>query len=179
MEPGNRMIHYEELLETLVNDYAERVKRLAYTYVKSWQAAEDITQEVFISCYNNLDSFRGDSSYKTWIFRITVNKSKDYLKSRWYKSIVPFDFGRSLLPGIKASPEDEVIEKNGDYTLSTHVLNLPAKYREVIILYYYEDLNIAEISKMTNIKIDTVKTRLRRAKSLLRKLYEGVEQDGE
>lgn len=179
LEPGRRSINNEELLETLVDEYAERVKRLAFTYVKSWQAAEDITQEVFISCYKNLDSFRLESSYKTWIFKVTVNKSKDYLKSKWYRSIVPFDFSWSLLSGMKASPEDEVIEKNDEYLLSKNVLSLPVKYREVIILYYYEDLNIREISELTKLNFDTVKTRLRRAKSLLRKMYEGVEQDGE
>lgn len=179
LEPGRRTITTEELLEMLVDEYSARVKRLAYTYVKSWQAAEDITQEVFISCYKNLDSFRIESSYKTWLFKITVNKSKDYLKSKWYKSIVPFDFNWSLFSGMKASPEDEVIEKNDEYILSEKVLRLPAKYREVIILYYYEDLNIREISELSNINLDTVKTRLRRAKSLLRKMYEGVELDGE
>ncbi|WP_342032480.1 sigma-70 family RNA polymerase sigma factor [Mesobacillus boroniphilus] len=163
----------------LIEDYADRVNRLAYTYVKSWQSAEDITQEVFISCYKNLDSFRSESSYKTWIFKITVNKCKDYLKSKWYKSIVPIEFGWSLIPGSKTSPEEDVINKNKHYTLSKNVMSLPAKYREIIILYYYEDLNIAEISNLTSINLDTVKTRLRRAKALLRKKYEGVDENGE
>ncbi|GAM14484.1 sigma-70 family RNA polymerase sigma factor [Mesobacillus selenatarsenatis] len=179
MEPGRRYISNEELLEVLIENYAERVNRLAYTYVKSWQAAEDITQEVFVSCYKNLDSFRCDSSYKTWIFKITVNKCKDYLKSKWYKSFVPFDFRWTIIPGTIASPEEEVIEKNTHHTLSENVMSLPKKYREVIILYYYEDLNISEISKLTNINLETVKTRLRRAKALLRKKYEGVDENGE
>lgn len=179
MEPGRKYISNEELLEKLIENYAEHVNRLAYTYVKNWQAAEDITQEVFISCYKNLDSFRKDSSYKTWIFKITVNKCKDYLKSKWYKSFLPIDFGWSFKLETKDSPEEQVIEQNTQYTLSKNVMSLPAKYREIIILYYYEDMNIAEISKLTNINLDTVKTRLRRAKALLRKMYEGVDENGE
>ena len=84
-----------ELLRELIDDYAERIKRLAYTYVKNWAVADDITQDVFISCFKNIVHFRGDSSYKTWLFKITVNRCKDYLKSKWFRSMIPLRGMRS------------------------------------------------------------------------------------
>lgn len=57
----------EDILKRLIDEYAQQIKRLIYTYVRDWAAADDITQEIFVKCYLNLDSFRGDSSYKTWL----------------------------------------------------------------------------------------------------------------
>ncbi|WP_257988185.1 sigma-70 family RNA polymerase sigma factor [Bacillus sp. V33-4] len=71
----------EDRLVWLMEEYGKSVVRLAYTYVRQKQLAEDIAQEVFIKCYKNLNMFRNESSYKTWIYRITVNKCKDVMKS--------------------------------------------------------------------------------------------------
>ncbi|WP_369385783.1 sigma-70 family RNA polymerase sigma factor [Mesobacillus boroniphilus] len=78
----------KEKLSWLMDEYGDKIIRLAYTYVRSHQAAEDITQEVFLKCYEKMHLFRGDSSYKTWLYKITVNKCKDYLKSWSYKNII-------------------------------------------------------------------------------------------
>ncbi|MGD6992958.1 sigma-70 family RNA polymerase sigma factor [Sutcliffiella horikoshii] len=78
----------ESLLEGLIDDYGTELKRIAFLYVKDESLAEDIIQEVFISCYHHLDSFRKESSYKTWLIRITVNKSKDALKLWSFRNFV-------------------------------------------------------------------------------------------
>ncbi|WP_312097217.1 sigma-70 family RNA polymerase sigma factor [Niallia sp.] len=162
----------EELLRELIELYAESIKRLAYTYVKNWSAAEDITQEVFIKCYENIEGFRGDSSYKTWLYKITRNKCKDYLKSKWYRSFFPTDFMQERIGNNEFSTEEQALNKLEDIELSQKVLALPTKYREIIILFYYEQLKMKEIEALTHLNVDTIKTRLRRGKKLLQKKME-------
>jgi RNA polymerase sigma factor (sigma-70 family) len=77
----------EDQIVWLMEEYGDMVIRLAFTYVKQKQLAEDISQEVFISCYKNLTTFQNKSSYKTWIYRITVNKCKDLLRSWSFKNL--------------------------------------------------------------------------------------------
>ncbi|WLR61482.1 sigma-70 family RNA polymerase sigma factor [Guptibacillus hwajinpoensis] len=162
-----------EIVRELIDDFAEQIKRLAYTYVKNWSVADDITQEVFISCFKNIDHFRGESSYKTWLFKITVNRCKDYLKSKWFRSMVPFRGDEKV--EVATGLDEILVQKSEGEEISQKVLSLSVKYREVIILFYYEDLSLQEIEELTGIKTETVKTRLRRAKLQLRELYKEVE----
>jgi RNA polymerase sigma-70 factor, ECF subfamily len=163
----------EELLEKLIDLYGENIRKLSFTYVRSWAVAEDITQETFITCYRKMKDFRGESSYKTWIYKIAINKCKDFIKSKWFRFGVPFHLFKENFSIKTNSIEENFIEKEEDYILSKHVLSLPSKYRDVIIFYYYEELKIWEIEELTGIKQDTIKTRLRRAKEQLRKKLEG------
>ncbi|MBF0705430.1 sigma-70 family RNA polymerase sigma factor [Alkalihalobacillus hwajinpoensis] len=162
-----------EIVREFIDDFAEQIKRLAYTYVKNWAVADDITQEVFISCFKNIEHFRGESSYKTWLFKITVNRCKDYLKSKWFRSMVPFRGDEKV--EVAAGLDEILVQKSEGEEISQKVLSLSVKYREVIILFYYEDLGLQEIEELTGIKTETVKTRLRRAKLQLRELYKEVE----
>lgn len=74
----------DKKIELLINEYESDVKRYAYKIVKDWGIAEDITQEVFLTCYIRIDQFRGDSSLKTWLLKITTNKCIDELKNNRY-----------------------------------------------------------------------------------------------
>jgi RNA polymerase sigma-70 factor, ECF subfamily len=174
-----RELTKEEILEFLVDDYWISVKKLAFTYVKDWALAEDITQEVFIKCYNNIERFRGDSSYKTWLYKITVNRCKDEFKSKWYRT---FNF----LEGVKEkttkstiSAEQSFLEKDERQEFYEFVLVLPMKYREVIILFYYEEMSLEEIHNLLETNINTVKSRLKRGKLLLKNMVVGGSFNGE
>lgn len=160
------------LLEHLIDQFGERVKKLAFTYVKDWAIAEDVAQEVFISVYKNLDRFRGDASYKTWIYKITMNKSKDAIKTRFLRPTKLLGKLKLQNEAYEQSAEENVFEEIGDIRLSEAVMKLPVKYREVIMLYYYENLKLEEIKSVTKLNLSTIKTRLRRAKAMLRDLYE-------
>lgn len=162
----------EELLRFLIEEYAEQIKRLAYTYVKYWSTAEDIMQEVYIKCYQKLETFRGESSYKTWLYKIAINKSKDYLKSKWYKNIFPSENIYDSILKTTDSPELQLMENQENIAFLKLVMDLPSIYREVIILFYYEQLKISEIHEVTGVNQETLKTRLRRAKKILRNKYE-------
>jgi RNA polymerase sigma-70 factor, ECF subfamily len=159
----------EQRFELLLDEYGEKLTRLAYTYVKDWGKAEDIVQDTFLSFYAKQDQFRGDCSLKNWLFKLTINRCKDYLKSSAYKRLI---FGTILdkwMPTTNSSPELKLIVKNDYDELATHIMNLPIKYRECIIFYYQEELSVAEISEMLQEKEATIKTRLHRARLLLKK----------
>ncbi|UFT98436.1 sigma-70 family RNA polymerase sigma factor [Radiobacillus kanasensis] len=160
----------DDLLIYLVQTYGKSVKKFAYTYVKDWTLTEDIAQDVFMNCYHHLDNFRNEASYKTWIFTITANKSKDVLKSSWFKQL--FRIGDKEPLNKSSSAEELYLAKNAEEQVVQSVMTLPIKYREVIILYYYEDMKIKEMQELLRVNENTIKTRLSRAKGLIRKKLE-------
>lgn len=168
----------EETIEVLVDDYWISVKKLAYTYVKDWSLAEDITQEVFIKCYNNLERFRGESSYKTWLYKITVNRCKDEFRSKWYRTLnfLSGTMGKTVNSSISA--EQSFLEEDERQEFYELVLALPMKYREVIILFYYEEMSLDEIHNLLETNINTVKSRLKRGKLFLKNMVEGGSFNG-
>jgi RNA polymerase sigma-70 factor, ECF subfamily len=168
----------EETLETLVDEYWISVKKLAYTYVKDWALAEDITQEVFIKCYNNLGHFRGDSSYKTWLYKITVNRCRDEFRSKWYRTLNFLDSAMGKTVNTSISAEQSFLEEDERQEFYELVLSLPLKYREVIILFYYEEMSLDEIHNLLETNINTVKTRLKRGKFYLKNMVEGGSFNG-
>ncbi|MEH7252445.1 sigma-70 family RNA polymerase sigma factor [Neobacillus niacini] len=179
IEPmGLNDLNRKETIEWLMNEYGRSVVRLAFTFVKKEQLAEDIAQEVFIKCYQKLDNFRGEASYKTWIYRITVNLCKDRLRSWSYKNIILTEFfSKSSID--HHTPESELMYMEEKKEISIKVLALPIKYREVVILYYYEELSYNQIADLLDISLPTIKTRLHRARLSLKKtMEEGGRDDG-
>jgi RNA polymerase sigma factor (sigma-70 family) len=175
-ESSTAEIHHlpkEEQLISLMEEYGDMVVRLAFTYVKQKQLAEDISQEVFISCYKSLDRFQNKATYKTWLYRITVNKCKDLLKSWSFKNIYYKDVISSLIKNGTNPSDASVIEKEEKEWVFERVLTLPIKLREVVILHYYEELSITDISVLIGINSNTVKTRLHRARSILKNSLKG------
>jgi RNA polymerase sigma-70 factor, ECF subfamily len=172
--------YVEQRFEVLLDEYGEKLTRLVYTYVKDWGKAEDIVQETFLTFYAKQDQFRGECSLKNWLYKIAVNRCKDYLKSSAYKRLFLGPIIDKWMPTTNATPELKLIVKTEYEALATQVMKLPLKYRECIILYYQEELSIAEISQLLFEKEATVKTRLHRARQMLKKelLAEGSEAHG-
>ncbi|WP_260412623.1 sigma-70 family RNA polymerase sigma factor [Alkalihalobacillus sp. TS-13] len=170
----------EEVLEHMMDQYGEKLTRLAYTYVKDWGKAEDIVQESFVACYTKLDTFRGESSVKTWIYRITINRCHDYHRTWSFKNLHFTDKISRWMKGEAQTPEADLIAKDESETLAKQVLTLPLKYREVLLLYYFEELSIQEISMMLLTNESTIKTRLHRGRQLLKEVIssEGSIGDG-
>lgn len=156
----------EELIAELLALYGTELKRIAFMYVHDHALTEDILQEVFIACYNHLDNFRGESSYKTWLVKITVNKCKDSLR-RWSMRNIIYKPKIDMQKLHHSSPELTYISKVEDIELVEQVMSLPIKLRDVIILFYYQELSVEEISSILCININTVKSRLFRARKKL------------
>ncbi|MCA1054198.1 sigma-70 family RNA polymerase sigma factor [Rossellomorea aquimaris] len=130
----------ERSIRYLVIQYGEDVKRLIYSYVKNWSAAEDLVQEVFITVYQKMDTLENASSAKAWIFSIAANKSKDYLRSWHYRKLLLTN--TFSMTTSKEGPEDWLMKQQQKTELSEAIFALPVKYREVIMFFYYQELRI-------------------------------------
>ncbi len=162
-----------EVLEDLMQQYGSELKRIAFLYVQDQTECEDIIQEVFISAFKNLSGFRHEASYKTWLIRMTINKCKDYHRLWSIRNLI-------YKPAVKllkkeSSAEEELLGEEDAKEVVAKIAALPAKYKEVLILYYYQDMTMQEISDVLEIKLNTVKSRLLRGKQALQaKLERGV-----
>ncbi|PLT29271.1 sigma-70 family RNA polymerase sigma factor [Peribacillus deserti] len=170
----------DSFLEEIMNQYGNDVLYVAYSYVKDYSLAEDIAQDVFVKIYKQYDSFRGESSLRTWIIRIAINQSKDYLKSWQARKVILTNKINMYVKNNDHSTESLAVKKENSKELWSSVLSMPIKYREVIFLYYFEDMKINEISKCLNQNENTIKSRMVRAKEILSKMYpKGVQLYGE
>ena len=166
------------VLEKIMIEYGNELVRLAFSYVKDAESAKDLVQNTFIKCYKHLDSYRYDAQLKTWLYRITINECKDYLKSWNYKMVQVKSFVNETAKSILPSTEKTVIDKYNNDEIKDTIFSLPKVYREVVYLYYYDSLKTEEISEVLDIPVNTVKTRLRRAKHRLESMIKEAEFNG-
>ncbi|NMA64786.1 MAG: sigma-70 family RNA polymerase sigma factor [Clostridiaceae bacterium] len=161
----------QEITE-IIEQYGDDVYRVAFAILKSKELAEDIFQETFLRVCRSFSSYRGDSSLKTWITSIAVNLCRDYMRSSWKRRVVITD--EFVTYTSSDSDTEEIIEKRSERDeLLKAVMNLSDKYREVVILYYYQELDIKEISRVLKIPQGTVKSRLYKARNLLYSMMGG------
>jgi len=145
--------------ETL-DRYASMVYRLAFTRTKNCFDADDVLQEVFMRYIRSTPDFRDEEHRKAWLIRTTINCSKTLLTSAWFRKTVPME--DTLCTHMKEHSE-----------VYYAVMELPAQYRTVIHLFYYEDYAVADIAVLLGCKQGTVKTRLHRARNMLREKLKG------
>lgn len=163
----------EDLIDEIMNKYGQEVLQLVYSYVNNKEVAEDLTQDIFVKCYKSLHTYKGNSNLKTWLWRIAINHCKDYIKSWYNKKVIVTEDDFTYMESQKESVEQIVIQNAEDRRLASAVMSLPIKYREVIYLFYYEELSIKEIATVIEVKENTIKTRLKKAKELLKEGLEG------
>ena len=163
----------EEWLNALMDEFALPLTKIAYTYTSDWGKAQEIVQDVFVTCYSQYERRICIKSYKAWIYRITINRAKDFKKTAWYKRIFLANRWIEEKPAT-VQIEKHVIERDRDLLLSEAILALPEKYRNVIILYYYEQFSVKDISSILNISENTVKTQLKRGREKLKITLEEV-----
>lgn len=163
-------------IEALIKDYGNDVLRTAYMYVKDIHTAEDIFQEVFIKVNQKLSTFEGNSSIKTWIIRIAINACKDYLKSAYNRRVVPMmEYQEDAI--VSESDFEEVEKQDTNHLIKKTVLSLPAKYRDVVLCVYFQEMTISEAAQTLNIAEGTAKSRLSRARQKLKVTLEGRVSD--
>ena len=146
-----------EDLTRYIGLYHGTVYRLAYSYVKNTADAEDITQETFLKLYKFRGAFQADENCKAWLIRVTINLSKNLLRSGWFTK-------RTELT------EDIPCEDKQDRSLIEYVMALPEKYRVAIHLYYYEGYSVKEIADITGATASSVTTRLMRGRERLKEM---------
>ena len=159
-------------------EYGNELVRLAFYYVKDAEVAKDMVQNTFIKCYKNIDSYRFEAKIKTWLYRITINECKDYLKSWHYKMVQVKSFVNETAKSVLPSIEKTVIDKYNNEVIKDIIFSLPKVYKEVVYLFYYDSLTTEEIAEVLDIPMNTVKTRLRRAKQRLESMIKEAELNG-
>lgn len=147
-------------LEKMIEKYSDMVYRLALTRTKSKENSEDVYQDVFLRLSKKLPDFESEEHEKAWLIRVTINCSKNLLNSKFLK------YKEEL-------KEDITFETKERHDIYYAVQELPLKYRTIIHLYYYENYKINEISKILNIKENTIKSNLSRAREKLKQKVEG------
>ena len=152
----------DEKLEVLVDKYQVSLLKVCFTFLRDRSLAEDAVQETFIKVYQSLDSFQGNSSEKTWIFKIAMNTCRDMLRGRWFRFV-----DRRI--DLSQLPEQTVQLEDGDKEIMESVMALPVKLREVILLCSFEGMSTYEAAESLGITQQAVSSRLKRAKEMLRK----------
>lgn len=147
-----------EQVEILMTSYGNEILRLCFMYLKDYHLAQDAFQETFLRAYKGYGKYRKDSTERTWISKIAINVCKDILKSSWNKKV---DLVREIF-------DQTDIREEKDDALLQEVMMLSPKYKEVVLLYYYQEFKINEISKILGISETAVNKRLARAKDKLK-----------
>lgn len=162
-EPGNDR---DQVLVQLVNQYQGLLLRMCYVYLRDMEMARDAVQDTFLKAYQSWESFRRDCSEKTWLIQIAMNTCRDMQRSAWFRHhdrrITPESLPQTC---CQASDDNEL-------DVLCDVMNLPAKLKEVIILYYWQNMNVNEIAQVLSISHSTVSSRLKRAKEKLHDVLE-------
>ncbi len=160
----------DQVIERLIEDYQTPLLRLCYIRLKDRMLAEDAVQETFLKAYRGFDHFRGESSEKTWLFKIAVNVCRDVQRGSWFRHT-----DRRVTPEMLPEAADQPAERDIDLTLA--IMNLPVKLRDAMILYYYQDMGTEEIAAVLGIAQSSVSNRLKRGRERLHKALEGRDQD--
>ena len=157
----------------LIQKYQRQVYNLAYRMLGNAEDSGDIVQETFIRAYGALGSFRQDANFVTWLYKITSNLCIDQLRSRKNKGTlsleVELEEGREPAANIRtSSPENVVIRENTRDIIHKAIMNLPEKYRAVVVMRHLHDMSVEEIATALELPSGTVKTHLFRAREMLR-----------
>lgn len=157
----------EEEINTAIEQYADTVKRICIVHLKNYADTEDIFQTVFLKYALSSAVFENTEHEKAWFIRVTINACRDLLRSFFRSRTVPLD--------VLADQEAPSFADNRE--VLDAVLSLPAKYRDVVYLHYYEGYTAPQIGEILGKKTNTVYTLLTRAREQLRRLLGGDEDE--
>ena len=147
-----------ERFTQLAQAYMDTVFRVAFSYLKSREDADDVVQNALLALYRTDRDFESDEHVKAWLIRVAANESRKLLRSPWRRRGEPLEDYENTLRFDQ--PEDR--------ELYAAVMDLDVKYRAVIVLYYYEGYSIRETARLLGVPPATVGTRLARAREKLR-----------
>lgn len=172
----NLSLNSKDDFEKVLELYGKTVYRLAYARTGSVHDAEDVLQEVFLRYAKNEITFNDENHRKAWLLKVTSNCSKSLVTSSWNRRRYDADIESGAVNGFDTiSNAAEDAERNSrNKLIRSAVLKLPEKYRAVIHLFYFEGMSVEEISRIEEISISSVKTRLHRARKILKEHLEGV-----
>ena len=157
---------YKQQAERLANTYADAILRLSYAYLKNTQDAQDVCQTVFVRLLTEPREFESGEHERAYILRMAANACTDLLKSPWRRRTCDLE-ACAQVPAPETS----------DGSVLAAVNQLPAHYRSVIYLFYYEGYQASEIGEILGVPTATIHTRLARGRARLRELLGGTEYE--
>lgn len=162
-----------EAFGTLVERYEEKLLRYGRRFLSRSEDIEDIVQDVFMSAYQNIKGFDTRARFSPWIYRIAHNAFVNEFRKHKRTPVVFVDFDTLISHPVYDDPAlHEREQKEMRVMIEKGLGEMEIKYREVLILYYLEDMSYKEISDILKVPTGTVGIRIKRAKSLLRKVYD-------
>jgi RNA polymerase sigma-70 factor (ECF subfamily) len=163
----------------LASLYGPRIQQLAFRYLKNWEDAEEVAQDVLMKVYRKIDAFRGDAALSSWIYRITFNTAMSRLRTARYARPAEVQPPESRVEGMEhvtAEPadwtslaDDQVMRAQMRAQLIEALTHLPEVYRVPVLLRDINGLSTEEASAILKVKPQTLKSRLHRGRLILRK----------
>jgi RNA polymerase sigma-70 factor, ECF subfamily len=173
-----------ELYSELIDRYSNKVYSTAYSYTHNQEEARDLVQEILIKVYNNLHGFKSEAKFSTWMYRIAVNSCIDWSRRHKSKNLITAwsTDDDNILDNITSGsdgPEDVLLKQEQKDAVRSMVADLPEIYKTVLILYYFEEMQVQEICNILDCPRKTIETRLYRAKGILKSLLKQEFSGGE
>jgi RNA polymerase sigma-70 factor (ECF subfamily) len=159
-----------DAFEKLVRRWQHRLIALAWRYCRERALAEDMAQDVFLKVFRSLASFRGDSAFSTWLISVAVNTFRTRLRAEGQRPIA-LDAER-----LTTGRTDEVEERQRAEAVRRAVLTLPERYRDAILVFYFEERDLSESARILGLAEGTLKARLHRGRELLRRKCADLEE---
>jgi RNA polymerase sigma-70 factor, ECF subfamily len=165
----------KQAFELLVSKYQRKLSRLLSRFIRDSTEVEDVTQEAFIKAYRALPSFRGDSAFYTWLYRIGINTAKNYLVAMGRRAPTTTDIDSEEAEGFEDgeqlrdlnTPENEMMSRQVAETVNQTLEELPEELRTAITLREIEGLSYEDIANIMNCPIGTVRSRIFRAREAI------------
>lgn len=151
----------EERLERLMAQHGDGLLKLCFLMLSDRTLAEDAVQEVFFNAYQAFDRFRGDSSEYTWLTSIALNCCRSVRRRAWFRRV-------DLSAPLEDIPAPGDLQDLADDTVLTEVMRLTPRYREPVLLHYFQGMRVKEIAAILHVPESTVSARLHRARLKLR-----------
>lgn len=170
--------------DALFAKYEKKIFNIIYRFINDYEEATDLTQETFISAHRHYDNFRGDSKVFTWLYQIARNLCINRIRQRERQRslrIESLDQPRDAndedsmtreIADLSQSPQQKLEQKELSQRIMTAIESLPPDYKEVILLREFQELSYNEIVEVTGLTLENVKTRLSRARGMLRRKLE-------
>ncbi|WP_234340217.1 RNA polymerase sigma factor [Gorillibacterium timonense] len=160
------LLHTREMdsvtFDRLMKEFGQDVWNYAFFLTRDYHFANDISQEVFLRVYRNFTSFRGESSIRTWLMKITRNLSLNYRRTAFFRRV---RVQSEVDTAVRArSAEADFLDREVRDEIWRMILKLPAPFREVLVLDIRYDFSLKEIAELTGVTEGTVKSRLYRAR---------------
>ena len=164
----------KDAFNLMVIKYQQRIMSVLYGFLKNHSDAEDLSQQTFVKAWTNLEKFRGDSSFYTWIYRIAINLAKNFVKkpsTQFEKTSVSIDEHQYDLPE-DLDPLSFISNEQLKSNLDSFISSMPEKLKTAFILREFEGKTYEEIAAVTNCPVGTVRSRIFRAREEIVNYFE-------